>query len=195
MLPIELPHTRPCRFSAKSPLMIYGSGSPGRELNTVVHGGAREFRTQRGRVYGRGYRGNGGRTSNGNNSSSNNNKSNGDINSNGNSHGGSSAGSAQGVRGRSRGNKPSGRCRGRGQDTGQNHRGRCRSCHNSTNHGWQNSPLRLSHDVVDATKQANVVQESAAWFTRVQVNISQLEDFAIGIGDDTQVQKAVPAAV
>ena len=39
------------------------------------------------------------------------------------------------------------------------------------------------------------MQESAAWFTRVQVNISQLEDFAIGIGDDTQVQKAVPAAV
>ena len=46
---------------------------------------------------------------------------------------------------------------------------------------------------MDAKKQANVVQESAAWFTRVQVDSSELEDFAIVIGDDAQVQKDVPA--
>ena len=33
----------PCRFEAKSPLMMV-SGSHGRAFNTVVHGGAREFR-------------------------------------------------------------------------------------------------------------------------------------------------------
>ena len=46
-----------------------GSGSHGRALNTVVHGGAREFRRQGGRVQGRARRRNGGRTSNGNSSS------------------------------------------------------------------------------------------------------------------------------
>ena len=138
-----------------------GSGSHGRALSTVVGGGAREFRGQGGRVQGRGRRGNGGRTSNGNNSSSNSNNSNGGINSNGNSHGGSSAGSVQGVRGRGRGNQPSGRGRGRGQDTGQKHRGCCRYCHNSTEHGWHNCPLRLSHEAEDAKEQENVMQESA----------------------------------
>ena len=54
--------------------------------------------------------------------------------------------------------------------------------------------LRLSHEAEDAKEQANVVQESAAWFTRVQVDGSELEDFAIVIGDDTQVQEDVPAA-
>ena len=38
------------------------------------------------------------------------------------------------------------------------------------------------------------MQASAAWSTRVQVNSSELEDFAIVIGDDTQVQRDVPAA-
>ena len=38
------------------------------------------------------------------------------------------------------------------------------------------------------------MQESVAWFTRVQVDSSELEDFAMVIGDDTQVQKDVPAA-
>ena len=37
------------------------------------------------------------------------------------------------------------------------------------------------------------MQESAAWFTRVQIDSSELEDFAIVIGDDAQVQKDVPA--
>ena len=117
-----------------------GSGSHGRALNMVVHGGAREFRRQGGREQGRGRRGNGGRTSDGNNRSSNRNNSNGDFNSNGNSHGGGSARSKQGVRGRGRGNKASGRGRGRGQGTGLNHRGRCRYCHDSTEHGWYNGP-------------------------------------------------------
>ena len=90
------------------------SGSHGRALNTVVHGGAREFRRQGGLGQGRVRRENGGRTSNGNNSSSNSDNSNGGFNLNGNSHGGSSAGSAQGVRGRDRGNQASGRGRGRG---------------------------------------------------------------------------------
>ena len=30
--------------------------------------------------------------------------------------------------------------------------------------GWHNCPLRLSHEAEDAKEQANVVQESAAWF-------------------------------
>ena len=60
--------------------------------------------------------------------------------------------------------------------------------------GWHNCPLRLSHEAEDAKEQANVVQESAACFTRVQVDSSELEDFAIVIGDDTQVKKDVPAA-
>ena len=38
------------------------------------------------------------------------------------------------------------------------------------------------------------MQESAAWFTRVQVDCSELEDFAFVSGDDTQVQKDVPTA-
>ena len=38
------------------------------------------------------------------------------------------------------------------------------------------------------------MQESAAWFTRVQVDSSELEDFAFVIGDDTQVLKDVSAA-
>ena len=133
-------------------------------------------------------------TSNGNNSSSNSNNSNGGINSNGNSHGGSSAGSMKGIRGRGCDNLPSGRGRGRGQDTGQNHRERCRYCANSTEHGWRNCPLRLSHEGEDAKEKGNVVQQSAAWFTRVQVDSSELKDFAIVVGDDTQVQKDVPAA-
>ena len=38
------------------------------------------------------------------------------------------------------------------------------------------------------------MQQSAAWFTRVQVDSSELKDFAIVVGDDTQVQKDVPTA-
>ena len=170
------------------------SGSHGRALNTVVHGGAREFRRQGGRGQGRGRRGNGGRTSNGNNSSSNSNNSNGGINSNGKSYGGSSAGSAQGVRGRGHDNQSSGRGRGRGLDTGQNHRGGCKYYYNSTEHGWHNYPLGLSHEAEHAKERANVVQESAAWITRVQADSSELQDFALVIGDDMQVQKDVPAA-
>ena len=138
------------------------SGSHGRALNTVVHGGTREFRRQGGRVQGRCRRRNIGRISNGNNSSSKSNNSNGGINSNGNSHGGSSVGSVQGVRGRGRGNQPVGRGRGRGQDTGQNHGVHCRHCHNSADHGWHNCSLSLSHEAEGAKGQANVVKESAA---------------------------------
>ena len=65
-----------------------GTESHGRTLNTVVHGGAREFRRHSGRGQGRSRRGNGGRAANGNTSSSNSNNSNGGFNSNGNSHGG-----------------------------------------------------------------------------------------------------------
>ena len=46
----------------------------------------------------------------------------------------------------------------------------------------------------DAKEQASVVQESAAWFTRVEVDSTELEDFAIDVGDDTQVQRNAPAA-
>ena len=173
-----------------------GTESHGRTLNTVVHGGAREFRRQSGRGQGRSRRGNGGRAANGNTSSSNSNNSNGGFNSNGNSHGGNSAGNAQGARGRGRGNKTSGRGRGPGQDNGQNHKGRCRYCHNSTEHGWQNCPLRLSYDAEGAKDQANAVQESTshAWFTQVQEDSSELEDFKLVVGDNTQVELAPAAA-
>ena len=122
------------------------------------------------------------------------NSSNGGINTNGNSHGGSSAGIVQGESGRSRGNQPSGRGRAWGQDTGQSHKGRCRYCHNSTEHGWRNCPLRLSHEAEDAKEQANVVQDPAPCFTRVQADSSELQDFAIVIRDDMHVQKDVPAS-
>ena len=46
----------------------------------------------------------------------------------------------------------------------------------------------------DAKEQANVVQESTASFTWVQVDSTELEDFAIDVGDDTQVQEDAPAA-
>ena len=81
-----------------------GTGSHGRALNTVVHGGAREFRRQGGCGQGRNRRGNGGRVANGNTSSPNSNNSNGGLNSNANSHEGNSAGNAQGARGGGRGN-------------------------------------------------------------------------------------------
>ena len=164
-----------------------GTGNHGRALNTVVHGGAREFRRQAGPGQGCSRRGNGGRAANGNVSASNTINSNGGFNSNGNLHGGNSIGNAQGARGRGRGNQASGRGRGPGQDNGQYHRERCRYCHNSTEYGCHNCPLRLSHEGEDAKEQVNVVQESAAWFTRVQVDSSELEDFAIVIGDNTQV--------
>ena len=59
-----------------------GTGSHGRALNTVVHGGAREFHRQGGRGRGHSRRGKGGGAANGNTRSSNNFKSNGGFNSN-----------------------------------------------------------------------------------------------------------------
>ena len=91
-----------------------GTGSHGRALNTVVHGGTREFRRQGGRGHGRIRRGNGGRAANGNTSSVNSNNSNGGFNSNGTSYGGNRAGNAQDARRRGRGNQASGRGRGPG---------------------------------------------------------------------------------
>ena len=38
------------------------------------------------------------------------------------------------------------------------------------------------------------MQECAAWFTRVHLDSSELEDFATVIGDDTQARKNVPTA-
>ncbi|CAB1117976.1 unnamed protein product [Ectocarpus sp. CCAP 1310/34] len=66
-----------------------------------------------------------------------------------------------------------------------------RYCHNSKEHEWHNCPLRLSQEAEEAKGQAShVTQESTtqAWFTRIEGPSSQLEDFAIVIGDDTQVQ-------
>ena len=165
-----------------------GSGTHGRAHNTVVHGGAREFRKQGGRGRGRGRRrGNGGGNASGQESS-------GGSPSN-NSYGGSSAGSAQGARGGGRGNQASGRGRGRGRDNGQNYKGRCRYCHDSTEHGWHDCPLRLRHQAEDAQEQATATHEPAtqAWFTRVQEDSNELEDFAIVIGECEQVYQE-PAA-
>ena len=177
----------------------YGTGSHGRALNTVVHGGARDFHRQGGREQGRGRRGNGSGTANVNNNSSNSNNSNGVFNSNGNLHGGSSAGNARGARGIGRDRQTSGHGgRGQGQDNGQNHQGRCRFCHNSIAHGWHNCPLRLSHKAEDqnANEQVNAVQESTShvWCTQVQEDSNELEDFKIVVGDNTQVQNTPAAA-
>ena len=169
-----------------------GTGSHGCALNTVVHGGTREFCRQGGHGQGRSRRGNGGRPAYANTSSSNSNNSKRWFNSDGTSHGGNSAENAQGARGRGRGNQASGRGRGPGQDNGQNHKGRCRYCHNSPEHGWQNCPLRLSHEAEDAKEQANAMQESTshAWFTQVHADSSELEDFKLVVGDNTQLEKA-----
>ncbi|CAB1099484.1 unnamed protein product [Ectocarpus sp. CCAP 1310/34] len=173
-----------------------GSGSHGRALNTVTHGGARGFRKHGGRGGRGGRRGNGGRTTNG----STNGSSNGNYSSGGGSAGnagGGSAGNAQGARGNYRGNNASGG-RGKGQDTGRNRKGRCRYCHNSTEHGWHNCPLRLRHEAEEATEQADThhTQDSTtqAWFTRVETEGDVLEDYAISFGKDVQVQDAPAAA-
>ena len=94
-----------------------------------------------------------------------------------------------------RGNQASGRGRGRGRDNGQNYKGRCRDCHDSTEHGWHDCPLRLRHQAEDAQEQATVTHQPAAqaWFTRVQEASNQLDDFAIVIGKCEQVYQA-PAA-
>ncbi|CAB1113487.1 unnamed protein product [Ectocarpus sp. CCAP 1310/34] len=111
--------------------------------------------------------------------------------------GGGSAGNAQGARGNYRGNNASGG-RGKGQDTGRNRKGRCRYCHNSTEHGWHNCPLRLRHEAEEATEQADThhTQDSTtqAWFTRVETEGDVLEDYAISFGKDVQVQDAPAAA-
>ena len=139
------------------------TGSHRRALNTVVHGGAHGFRRQGGRGQGRGRRGNDGGIASGNNNSLESNNRYDVFNSNGNSHGGSSAGNARGARGIGRGSQTSGRRgRGWGLDNDQNYQGRCRYCHNSTEHRWHNCQLRLSHEAEDqnANEQVNAVQES-----------------------------------
>ena len=117
-----------------------GSGSHGRALNTVTHGGARGFRKQGGRGGRGGRRGNGGRTGTG---------SSGTHSNGGGTSGGASAGNARGTRGNERGSQASGG-RGKGQDNGRNRKGRCRYCHDSTEHGWTDCPLRLRHEAEDA---------------------------------------------
>lgn len=77
-----------------------GSGSHGRALNTVTHGGARGFRKQGGRGGRGGRRGNGGRTANGSTSGSG---SNGNDSNGSGTSGGDSAGKAHGARGNDRG--------------------------------------------------------------------------------------------
>lgn len=159
-------------------------------MNTVTHGGARAFRKQGGRGGrgGRGRRGNDGQTTNGSTGGGSSNGNNGGAS----THGGDSAGNALGGRGNGRGSQASGgNGRGRGRDNGRNSKGLCRYCHNSKEHGWNNCPLRLSQEAEEAKEQAaHVTQESTtqAWFTRIERPSSVLEDFAIVIGDDTQVQ-------
>ena len=165
-----------------------GSGSHGRALNTVTHGGARGFRKQGGRG-GRGSRrGNGGRTGTGSSGSNSN---------GGGTSGGASAGNAHGARGNERGSQASGG-RGKGPDNGRNRKGRCRYCHGSTEHGWHNCPLRLRHEAEDANEQADAhnTRDSTthAWFTRVETEGDELEDYAIVFGEDTQAQDVLAAA-
>ena len=77
----------------------------------------------------------------------------------------------------------------RDRDNGQNYKGRCRYCHDSTEHGWPDRPLHLRHQAEDAQEQATVTYKPAthAWFTRVQEDSNELEDFAIVIGEREQV--------
>ncbi|CAB1121335.1 unnamed protein product [Ectocarpus sp. CCAP 1310/34] len=163
-----------------------GSGSHGRALNTVTHGGARGFRKRGGRGGRGGLRGNGGKTANGSTSSDGNNS-----NNSGGTSGEARAGNAQGARGNDRGSQASG-----GKGAGM-HRGRCRYCHNSTEHGWYDCPLRLRNEAEDAKEQAHTAQDSTtqAWFTRVEVAGDELEEFAIAFGNDAQELKALAAAL
>lgn len=88
-----------------------------------------------------------------------------------------------------------------GQDTRRNHRGKCRCCHNSAEHGWCDYPLRISLEAEDAKEdakeQAHAKQESTtvAWSTRVRGDSSELPDLNIVIGDDAQVRKEPVAAL
>ena len=100
-----------------------GTGRHGRALNTVMHGGAREFRMQGERGQGRSNRGNGGSAANGNTRSLNSYNHNHGVNSNGNSLAGKCAGNAEGARGTDRGNQASGRGHARDQDNGQSRKG------------------------------------------------------------------------
>ncbi len=168
-------------------LQIRGKVSAhGRALNTVVHGGARSFRKQGGRG------GRGGR-----NRQRNGSQSNGDNGSSGSSAGnsrGDSPGGAQGARGRGRGNKSS-KGGNEGQPKGRDRQGRCKYCHNSTEHGWDGCPLRLEHVRKDNAQQANAAApepSTQAWFTRVEESSGELEEFSISFGEPRA--REVPAA-
>lgn len=56
---------------------------------------------------------------------------------------------------------------------------------------WYNCPLRLLHEADNAKEHAHVTPDSTtqACFMQVQVDSTELEDFEMVVGDDTQVPK------
>ncbi|CAB1110066.1 unnamed protein product [Ectocarpus sp. CCAP 1310/34] len=175
------------RATAYHTLQIRGKVSAhGRAHNTVVHGGARSFRKQGGRG------GRGGRNRQGNGSQPT-----GDNGSSGSSAGnsrGDSPGGAQDVRGRGRGNK-SNKGGNKSHQKGRDRQGRCKYCHNSTEHGWDGCPLRLENVREDNAQQANAAApepSTQAWFTRVEESSGEPEDFSISFGEPQALE--MPAA-
>ena len=102
------------------------------------------------------------------------------------------AGGANGGRGRGHGNQNYGRGgRARGRNDGRNHHGRCHYCRKSTEHGWNDFTLRLSHQHQDETQHANAIQASFSdestsheWCTTTENADS--EKFQVVIGDGAE---------
>ena len=101
------------------------------------------------------------------------------------------AGGTKGGRGRGRGSHSGRGGRGRGPNDGKNRHGRCNYCGNSTEHGWNDCPLRLSHQQQDETQHANATQvgssdesTSHAWCTTTEN--ADLEKFQVVIGDGAE---------
>ena len=171
------------------------AGSHERALDTVTHDGSRNFRRTNGRGQGRGRRRNG----NTNNPARGNNNNGGytSTNSNGNSFDSSNAGGKGGGRGKGRGNQARGRF-GRGRSDGKNRHSRRNYCRNSTEHGWHDRPLRLSHQQTDKTQHAHAnathissseASTSRAW--RTTSKNADLESFQLPLATTRNAYRAM----
>ena len=117
------------------------------------------------------------------------------TNSNGNSYDTSNAGGTEDASERSHTNQTSGRGgRQRGRNVGKNRHGRCSYCCNSTERGWHDCPLRLSHQQSDDTQHANAVLVGAtegnmfhAWCTQVAITENaDLESVQVVVGEGAE---------
>ena len=123
------------------------AGSNESALNTTALEEPRNSRRSHGRGKGRGHRGNGNTQS----SATGNNNNGGymSMHSNGNSSDDTNHHSGRGG------------CE-RGRNNGKNRHGRCRYCRDSTEHGWHDYHLRLSHQQSDDTQHATAAQVGGA---------------------------------